>query len=217
MGRIVRRFARFYELVIRGNFGQGAWGAGEGIEQYEADQILHSSVICTTALGGVVVAGLHGVHVNEDMTGDAYASRVRATVDANIVLTGNLTGTRTETEVLGATGEVTGTTMGHLIEMYSEAGCQFDSDVRGIFVSNYNLGTMNSTYELVRLEENGTAVPDNILGVYVLDATTFLHLTPNVPAGGAWSNVGDKTGGGGAGTGWIKVTVMGVAKYLQLY
>jgi len=89
--------------------------------------------------------------------------------------------------------------------------------MRGIFVNNYNLGTITSTYELVRLEENGTAVPDQIIGVYVLDASAYLRLSPQTPASGAWAVAGDKTGGGGAGAGWIKVMVQGAEKFLQLY
>ena len=193
----------------------GTWAAP--ITQTSAGQILVGGVIQAIALGGDVHGGYFGVRAEVALTGDLRGVRARASVLSNAALTGFLYGLHTEVEVGGATSSISGRTVGHTIEIYSETGCVHTGDVHGIFVNNYIDGTV-TVYQMVRLENNGSAVPQSIIAVYVNDASYFLHFTPNTPAAGGWVATGDRTAGSATNAaGWLKVDMPAGDKYIQLF
>ena len=194
----------------------GTWGAP--IAQSIAAQIMVGAVIeAVAALGGDIHGGYFGARVEVAYTGTIRGLRARASVLSNVALTGSLYGIHTEIELGGATSTISGVFVGHTIEMYTEAGNVITGDVYGIHVNNYNLATVG-VYMMMRLEENGTAIPDAIIGIYVNDATYFIHLTPAVPAAGGWTNVGDRTAGSATNAaGWLLVDHQGADKYIQLF
>lgn len=184
------------------------------LTQGEAAQIVLSAVINAVALGGNVAASYNRVNVSADMTGNIVTLEAKAIVNEDQTLTGNLKGLHVQAELL-ADGVVNGLVEGATIYVFSAAGCELNSDVRVLYVAGYNLGAViaGGTHEMIRIEENGTMIPDNILGVYTHDAVNFLHLSPAVPASGAWNADGDYTG---SAAGYIRVSVGGT-RYIQLY
>ena len=184
------------------------------LTQGEAGQIVHSAVINAGALGGNVAASYNRVNVSADMTGNIVTLESKAIVDEDQTLTGNLKGLHIQAQLM-ANGVVDGLVEGATIYVFSAAGAELNSDVRVLYVAGYNLGAViaGGTHEMIRIEENGTMIPDNILGVYTHDAVNFLHLSPAAPAGGAWNADGDVTG---SAAGFIKVSCGG-NRYIQLY
>ena len=234
MGRIVRRYARFYEQEQRGNFEQGLWGAGLGIDDYEASQILHSTVLCTTGIDGSPIAGQVGVHVNAAHVGDVIAHKVRASLDAAaLTMTGDLFGTRRDVDVGDATvltghlagvydqitiqGEVTSWVIGHRYGIEADAGATLGGDVWGLSIGNYMLVQPAGAYDMIRIAENGTAIVDRIFHIGCNDVRYFMRLT-NIPGSGAWDQVTDVTGGGGnASVGFLLVQVPAGTRRIPMY
>jgi len=214
MGRIVRRFARFYEQEMRGNWEQGLWGAGLGIDQYEADQVLHSSVLCTT-MDGDPVAGYVGIHVNLDHTGDISALRVRNTVDANIVLTGYNYGIHLEQEILGATGEVTGNYNALQIEQFSPSGVAVGGSMFGVRINNAFTTTPTGDYCFMRCSEGSGADVTSAFMISVGGTSDILNLFTLPGAPTAWNAA---VAPPGAQVGRIAVMVgPGVQLYIPLW
>lgn len=218
MGRILRRFARFHEMDFVGKVVGGTWAVPIA-QELAGPEYGVQTVKTATALGGEVSGGYFGVRATIARAGDLVGARVRATVNTNVVLTGGLLGQRTEVELLGTTGQITGTTIGQCIEMYSEAGCVHTSSIRGLWISNYLLGTKGADYDMLRLEENGTAVINNLIGVFVLDCAYFAHFSAAVPAAGGWNNAGGRMAAPDANeAGWLKVHfAVGGDRYIQLF
>jgi len=193
----------------------GTWSSP--ITQGVADQLVFSGVVtAVAALGGDISGGYFGARVEVAFTGDVRGLRARASVLSDVALTGYLYGIHTEIELGGTSSTISGRTSGHTIEIYSEAGCVHTGDVHGLFVNNYMDGTV-TVYQMLRLESGGSAVPSSIIAVYVNDAEYAFHFTPHTPASLGWSLADDKTGGGGGGTGWLRVDMQGTVKYIQLY
>lgn len=187
------------------------------LTQGEAGQIVISAVIDANALGGNIVASYNGVNITVAMAGNVSTIRDKATVEG-VVLTGDLVGIHTEIEAIGADGEITGSFIGHKIELYSDnAGFPIGEDVFGIFVNNYNLATLGAgAYSLLRLEENGTMIVDNVLFVGVTDAKYFMALRPNTPASGGWDLTTDVATSNAKG-GILRITTGVGDKAIQLY
>jgi len=154
MGRIVRRFARFFEQEMRGNFEQGVWGTG--IIEYEADQVLNSIVLATAGIAGDPVAAYVGISVEAAHVGDVRALRVRNAVDAAIVQTGFNYGIHLECEILAA-GDVTGNWNAHQIEMWSPSAVAVGGSVFAVRVVNVLTTAPVGDYCFMRFSETGGA------------------------------------------------------------
>lgn len=189
------------------------------LTQGEAGQIVISAVINALALGGAVHAGFFEVIASVDLTGGLVALKARAVINTGLDVTGTLTGIEIETDVLG-TGTVSGIVAGLLIEQYAPATATITTTLFGIFISNY-MQVSPTSYSFIRCSENGGATLTTLLqftlggGATPSDATWFLQVTGVAKT--CWATAGDKTGGGGAGAGWLRCQVHGQEKYIQLY
>lgn len=163
MGRIVRRFARFFEQEIRGNLKQGEWTAAAviPIAQYEAGQRLHEIVLAANALGGAVRAGYFATQVVADVTPDADygigAFHARMQVPTGVTVTGSTYGIYVEQELVG-TGNITLDWDGIRLDMWSNSGVAVGGDVHGIHVVNDITTAPTGAYELMRLSKHGAAL-----------------------------------------------------------
>ncbi len=187
------------------------------LTQGVASQIVISAVINALALGGTVVAGLFKAIASVNFTGALRGLRIGTTITDGITVTGSSYGIHLELEVLG-TGVVTGSWEGIRIELYNTAGTTLSSDVYGLFINNYQLGTITGSYHMVRLEENGTMIVDSVFFVGVTDAVNFLTLRPQTPSAGGWDLTTDVTNTGAyASNGYLRVaTEIGVRR-IPLY
>jgi len=212
MGRIVRRFARFYEQENRGNTHIGLWATGNEITQYEADQVLFSSVIISNDLGGTVMGGEISVRVGESVVGNYRGLRVRAETEDNVVVTGSMYGMHLETSVIAALGQVTGTWEGIRLEMYSESGVA--SAIYGIFMTNHIPAAGAAGYYFQRMSENGGATVTAAFYFSIGGGGDMTNLFFLAGATTAWSAV---TIPPGAQVGRIAVIVGGVQLYIPLW
>lgn len=217
MGRLVRRYIRVFDLTVRNSITLGTDAAP--ITQFSASQIAVQGVINATALGGSVKGANFGVIASVTLTGDLVGVKARAVINTAIDVTGTLTGISIETNVLG-TGTVSGIMAGLLIEQYAPATATITSTMFGIFISNY-MQVSPTSYSMIRCSENGGATLTTLLqftlggGASPSDATWFLQVTGVAKT--CWATAGDKTGGGGAGAGWLRCQIHGSEKYIQLY
>jgi len=188
------------------------------LTQLEAAQVVISAVINAIALGGNVEAGIFKVIASASLTGDLKGLRAGVTVNDGVTVTPSgaalnaVFGAQINVSILG-TGIVTGRVEGLRIEMSSALGSETQSAFEGIFISNYNLGTQQPNgYYFIRMQENGTYTVHYAFyirpGVGGIDYLAFLHgVHP------AWNVVGTPS----VETGWIKLLVGGIDRWLKLY
>jgi len=213
MGRIVRRFARFWEQELRGNFKQGEWlpAVVVPIAQYEAGQRLHEVVLAANALGGAARAGYFACQVVAAAVGTIAALHARMQVPSGIVVTGDTYGVHIEQELVD--GTITGTWEGIRLEMYSDATAVI-ANVYGIFMTNYIQSAPVGNYYFQRMSENGGVTVDAAFYISVGGAGDITNLFYLAGAHTAWSAV---TVPPGAQVGRIAVNVGGVQLYIPLW
>ena len=213
MGRIVRRFARFYEQEMTGKFMQGVWGAAlvEPIAQYEAGQRLHEVVLAANALGGAARAGYFAVQAVAAVTAVLAALHARMQVPSGIVVTGDTFGVHIEQELVD--GTISGTWEGIRLEMYSDATATINT-VMGIFMSNYIQSAPGANYYFQRMSENGGVTVDAAFLVSVGGGGDITNLFTLLGAHTAWS---DTVVPPGANVGRIAVMCNGVQLYIPLW
>ena len=214
MGRIVRRFARFYELEMRGNVKIGEWTATEflGITQYEAGQRLLEVFLEATALGGAARGAYIACQATVAVAAVLGALHARMQVPTGITVTGSTYGLHIEQEITG-TGVITGTMEGIRMELYSP-GTTTIASAYGMFMTNYVDSNPTGDYAFFRLTENGNSVVRSAFDIRVggaADITNLFNLPGNPTA---WDAA---TPAAGASTGRIAVLVAGVQLYLQLW
>ena len=181
------------------------------LTQGEAAQIVISAVINAIALGGVVEAGVFIVVGSVSLAGNLKGLRAGTIINDGITVTGELYGAHIEQTVLGA-GVNVGRWEGLRIEMSSALGSTVGI-AHGIFMSNYNLGTLSAdNYYFIRCQENGTATVHYGLyfraGTGGIDYFAMLHGDMD-----AWCATGHPT----VQHGWIKLMVGGVERWIMLY
>lgn len=218
MGRIVRRFARFWEQEMRGNFKQGEWlpAVVVPIAQYEVGQRLHEVVLAVNALGGagpaLPRAGYFAAQVVAAVTVlNIAALSARMQVPSGIVVTGDTYGVHIEQELVD--GEITGTWEGIRLEMYSDATAVINT-VMGIFMTNYIQAAPVGNYFFQRMSENGGQTVTAGFYLSVGGAGDITNLFYLAGTHTAWSAAVDPPG---AALGRIAVNVAGVQRYIQLY
>ncbi len=210
MGRIVRRYGRFFELEMRGNLEQGLPGAR--LTQYEAGQYLHQIALSGTALGGNFGAASYNVYADVTSTGVPRGLHVRMHVADGVVITGSTYGLHIEQEIVG-TGEITIDYEGIRMEQYSP-GTTTLNIVYGIFMTNY-IQSAPTSYFFQRMSENGGVTVDAAFYISTGGGSDMTNLFYLPGANTAWNPAGDITGGATAG--FIQVWVGGIQKRIQLY
>ena len=196
---------------IKGIIG-GTWSSpiAEGVAGKAGIQIIISSV----AISGISAGGYFGVKANNASgTLEIAGARARATVLTGITPGGRVSGLWVEVEVLG-NAVVSGKMVGVRVELYVESGATITGDTHGIFVDNY-IDSQPTVYQMVRLEQNGSAIVKHMIAFYTGDAEYAFHFTPHTPTSLGWSLSDDKTGLTNAG--WLRVDMQGTIKYVQLY
>ncbi len=144
---------------------------------------------------------------NLSLTGLNVKTQVLTTINTG---TGSVIGLHTELEA-GGTATIGGQWRGHVIELYGESGATITGDIYGLRIDNY-IDSTTGVYMLARFEHNGSATCTAGLGLYGSMTYAFL-----LGSGTPGDTTTDKTGGGGAGAGYITVQMHGVTKYIQLY
>ncbi len=214
MGRIVRRYARFYEQEMRGNLKIGEWTATEflGITQYEAGQRLLEVFLEATALGGAARAAYIACQATVAVAAVLGALHVRMQVPTGIVVTGSTYGIHIEQEITG-TGQISATWEGIRMELYSP-GTTTIAQVYGIWMTNFIQSAPTAGYDFMRFAENGgvTVVAGMRFAVGGgSDMTNLLFLAGNCTA---WAAAVVPPG---AQVGRIAVNVGGIQLYIPLW
>lgn len=181
------------------------------LTQGVASQIVVSAVINALALGGTVIAGLFKVIASVDLTGDLKGIHAYVAVNDGITLTGTVHGALIQMEILGS-GKSTHNFYGLHIQMSTAVGAETEGAINGLYIMNYLVGTVAAAYDMVRLQENGSARIESFLfcrcGTGGVDY--FFKLFPNTDAWNATGYPADQSG-------WVRVMVGGLVRYINLY
>ena len=216
MGRIVRRFARFFEQEMRGNLKIGEWTAAAviGITQYEAGQRLFEICLEATALGGAARAAYISCQATVALTGTLAAIHARTQVPTAIVVTGSTYGIYIEQELVG-TGNITAAWEGIRLDMWSNSGVAVGGAIRAIHVVNDVATHPTGPYELMRLSKHGAALCDVgiLIECGVAGDMTYAFEFQGTPVA-AWSPV---TTPPGAIVGRVAVLCHGVPLWIALH
>lgn len=175
--------------------------------QFGVAMFMQGTSITGTLTGHYLQVKAANASGNLSLKGLNVKAQVLTTVNTG---TGSVIGIHTELEC-GGTATIGGQWRGHVIELYGESGATISSDVYGLRIDNYIDSTL-SVYMLARFEHNGSATCLAGLGLY--GAMTYAFLFGSGTPGDATT---DKSGGGGAGTGYVTVQIAGVTRYIQLY
>lgn len=219
MGRIVRRFASFFEQEMRGNLKIGEWTAAAvlGIAQYEAGQRLHEVVLQSNALGGASRAGYFANQVTVSVTAVPAALHARMQVPTGVVITGSTYGIHIEQEVTG-TGQITLGMEGIRMELYAPNTTDLNI-VYGIFMSN-TIQSAPTAYTFIRLDENGGQTVNTAIDIGIGGAGDILNVLTLRGAETAWNATTNPPGGGsgvGSNRGRFAVLVGNEQRWVQLY
>ncbi|GAH82292.1 unnamed protein product [marine sediment metagenome] len=139
---------------------------------------------------------------------------MKAAVEDGITVTGEMYGAHIETELLGA-AVVSERLDGIRLDMSSEEGSEVTGPVHGIFMSNYNLGTISAdNYYFIRCQENALGATVHYCLYFRnsqgdIDYFAQLHGTHD-----AWKAVGQPSGDN---AGYIKVQLGSADRWLRLY
>jgi len=218
MGRIVRRFARFFEQEMRGNFKQGEWTPALviPIAQYEVGQRLHEVVLAVNALGGAGPAQPRAAYFATQVvaavaTATIAAISARMQVPAGIVVTGSTYGVHIEQELVA--GEITVNWEGIRLELYGD-GAGISATVHGIFMTN-SIGVQpTAAYYFQRMAENGGVNVTSAFLISVGAGGDIFNLFTLLGVHTAWDS---GTVPPGAAVGRIACLVNGVQLYIPLW
>jgi len=146
---------------------------------------------------------------------NVIGGRVRAQIKSGIDTgSGYLRGLQVNAEVL-AKATVGAAVAGIYVSVYSEAASVFSGDVRGIYINNF-MAVSGSTYEMIRLEENGGATVTSLLSGYVGGGGDINYAFIMSGSHTAWDGTTDKVTGKTA-SGFLRVNVEGYIRHIPLY
>jgi len=218
MGRIVRRFARFYQQELRHSLQAGSEIVP--LQQAIIDQrVIEASMTAFLGIAGTVQALFASVQTSVAMTGNLRAGRVQAMVLAVGSVTGDLRALYVRA-VCRATGAVPGEFTGVFIELNVDNTVALTGDVMAIHIGNMMRVAPTGMYSIMRLDENGGALIDNIFMFAVAagsDVTDLFYFAQNTTA---WNALGDRIGAGAPNAnalGWLRVSFGGAPQYIQLF
>lgn len=179
------------------------------LTQYVAGQIVQSAIINAIALGGDVVAVYGRVDATVALTGNPAAVKAKMSISATIAVTGSIRGLLIEVDI-NTGGSASDMMDGIRLDLYMEATASCPGNVAGIDMRNYVAGTCG-VYYFMYLQENVAALMTAAFYVRVQDMDNLFYLFPTVTT--AWSQTGNPANQNG----WIKVSLAGNVRYIQLF
>lgn len=218
MGRIVRRFARFWQQELRHSLRIGEQAVPLVMTTLD-QRALEISLEATAALAvaGTVQAAYLETRTAVTIVGNLRTARIQAIVSGIGVVPGDVRAAYIRALVLD-TGEVTGEFTGLFIELNTPLGATL-GDVYAIHVGNMVRVTPGTQYDILRVDENGGGDITNLISAHIAggsDIEFFFHFAQDRAA---WGNAGgDRTAGSATNAnGWLRVSTGGGVRYIQLF